>query len=33
MILDAVFPPDPRVENEAISLINEGHHVFLFCLK
>ncbi|MGY0406915.1 MAG: glycosyltransferase family 4 protein [Polaribacter sp.] len=33
MILDAVFPPDPRVENEAISLINSGHQVFLFCLK
>ena len=32
MILDAIFPPDPRVENEAISLINEGHEVFLFCL-
>src|SRR3970282_2311733 len=33
MILDKTFPPDPRVENEAISLINEGHEVFLFCLK
>ena len=33
MILDKTFPPDPRVENEAISLINEGHQVFLFCLK
>ncbi len=32
MILDAVFPPDPRVENEAISLIEAGHIVFLFCL-
>ena len=32
MILDAVFPPDPRVENEAISLIEAGHVVFLFCL-
>lgn len=32
MILDGVFPPDPRVENEAISLINAGHEVFLFCL-
>ena len=32
MILDKVFPPDPRVENEAISLINAGHDVFLFCL-
>lgn len=33
MILDAEFPPDPRVENEAISLIKAGHEVFLFCLK
>ena len=33
MILDAEFPPDPRVENEAISLIKDGHEVFLFCLK
>jgi hypothetical protein len=33
MILDKNFPPDPRVENEAISLINKGHKVFLFCLK
>ena len=33
MILDKTFPPDPRVENEAIELINAGHEVFLFCLK
>ncbi len=33
MILDAEFPPDPRVENEAVSLVNNGHDVFLFCLK
>ncbi|WP_405607230.1 glycosyltransferase family 4 protein [Polaribacter sp. Asnod1-A03] len=33
MILDAPFPPDPRVENEAVSLVNSGHDVFLFCLK
>ena len=33
MILDEVFPPDPRVENEAITLINSGHDVYLFCLK
>ena len=33
MILDKTFPPDPRVENEAISLVNAGHEVFLFCLK
>ena len=32
MILDLPFPPDPRVENEAVSLINAGHEVFLFCL-
>ena len=32
MILDQVFPPDPRVENEAITLIDSGHEVFLFCL-
>ena len=32
MILDKSFPPDPRVENEAIELIKHGHEVFLFCL-
>ena len=32
MILDKPFPPDPRVENEAISLIKKGHKVFLFSL-
>ena len=32
MILDKTFPPDPRVENEAIELIRSGHEVFLFCL-
>ena len=32
MILDKVFPPDPRVENEAIELVKNGHEVFLFCL-
>ncbi|MGD9488332.1 MAG: glycosyltransferase family 4 protein [Calditrichaceae bacterium] len=32
MILDQEFPPDNRVENEAISLINAGHEVHLFCL-
>lgn len=32
MLLDAVFPPDPRVENEALTLIEAGHEVFLFCL-
>jgi glycosyltransferase involved in cell wall biosynthesis len=33
MILDAEFPPDPRVENEAFSLIKSGHEVVLFCLQ
>ena len=33
MILDAEFPPDPRVENEAVSLVKNGHEVFLFCLQ
>ena len=32
MILDKTFPPDPRVENEALALIESGHKVFLFCL-
>lgn len=32
MILDKTFPPDPRVENEALALIGAGHEVFLFCL-
>ncbi|PCH76419.1 MAG: glycosyl transferase [Flavobacteriaceae bacterium] len=32
MLLDKTFPPDPRVENEAVSLIKAGHKVFLFCL-
>ncbi len=32
MILDNVYPPDPRVENEAIELIKGGHEVYLFCL-
>ena len=33
MILDQTFPPDPRVENEAVTLIENGHEVFLFCLS
>ncbi len=33
MILDSSFPPDQRVEKEALSLIKEGHDVFLFCLN
>lgn len=32
MILDSAFPPDPRVENEALHLIRNNHRVFLFCL-
>lgn len=32
MILDKTFPPDPRVENEAVSLVENGFEVFLFCL-
>lgn len=31
MILDSSFPPDPRVENEAITLIKAGHDLHLFC--
>jgi glycosyltransferase involved in cell wall biosynthesis len=31
MILDKPFPPDPRVENEAVTLIQHGHNVFLYC--
>jgi len=33
MILDKAFPPDPRVENEAVSLVDAGHEVHLFCLN
>ncbi|NIJ46023.1 glycosyltransferase involved in cell wall biosynthesis [Wenyingzhuangia heitensis] len=33
MILDKTFPPDVRVENEAETLVKQGHDVFLFCLK
>jgi glycosyltransferase involved in cell wall biosynthesis len=32
MILDKTFPPDPRVENEALTLIEAGHEVFLWVL-
>ena len=31
MVLDHEFPPDVRVENEAISLIKAGHQVHLAC--
>lgn len=33
MLLDTAFPPDSRVENEAVSLIKAGHRVSLFCLN
>ncbi len=33
MFLETGFPPDPRVENEAMSLIKEGHSVHLFSLS
>ncbi len=33
MILDYTFPPDPRVENEAVTLVKSGHEVYLFCLN
>ncbi len=32
MVLDAPFPPDYRVEKEAITLLQAGFEVFLFCL-
>lgn len=32
MFLDTVYPPDARVENEAISLLENGHDVYLFSL-
>lgn len=32
MILDKIYPPDPRVENEATALIENGFEVYLFCL-
>jgi glycosyltransferase involved in cell wall biosynthesis len=31
MILDKEFPPDMRVENEANSLVKDGHEVYLLC--
>jgi len=33
MILDKEFPPDSRVENEAVSLISAGFEVYLFSLS
>lgn len=32
MVLDKIFPPDIRVENEAISLAENGFEVYLLCL-
>jgi glycosyltransferase involved in cell wall biosynthesis len=32
MILDGLFPPDDRVEKEAVSLMKEGFRVFILCL-
>lgn len=32
VVLDNYFPPDPRVENEALTLIEHGHDVHLFCV-
>ena len=31
MILDQQFPPDARVENEAMSLVKYGYDVYLWC--
>lgn len=33
MILDVAFPPDPRVEREALALVNAGHQVYILCLN
>jgi glycosyltransferase involved in cell wall biosynthesis len=33
MILDSEFPPDERVEKEAVSLINAGNRVSILCLN
>jgi glycosyltransferase involved in cell wall biosynthesis len=33
MVLDWVYPPDPRVAKEAKSLIEAGHEVHLLCLR
>ena len=32
MILDGEFPPDERVEKEAVSLISSGNRVYILCL-
>lgn len=33
MLLDRTFPPDPRVANEARSLVAAGHEVTVLCLR
>ncbi len=33
MILDGEFPPDERVEKEALSLISAGNRLFILCLN
>jgi len=33
MILDHTFPPDTRVENEAVSLVEAGHEVVILCFN
>ena len=33
MILDHIYPTDPRVKNEAESLLESGFEVYLFCLS
>jgi glycosyltransferase involved in cell wall biosynthesis len=33
MVLDSPYPPDPRVEAEAMALREAGHEVVLFCLQ
>lgn len=33
MVLDKKFPPDPRVEREATSLIQQGHELFLISIS
>ena len=33
MLLDKPFPPDPRVGNEARSLVEAGHEVHLLCIR
>ncbi len=32
-VLDKTFPPDPRVENELITLAQSGHQLTIFCFR